>query len=89
MKRVPDVPYPEFMARGERPACTKRPDLFVNSLNGRARAMLDERAKAHCKDCPFRQPCARWATATHQTGIWGGTNDTERALRRKRYAAAA
>jgi WhiB family transcriptional regulator, redox-sensing transcriptional regulator len=35
-------------------------------------------AKAVCSRCPVRQPCLRYAMATIQDGIWGGTTTDER-----------
>lgn len=44
----------------------------------------ERRAKALCNgtddrpECPFRSECLSYATTAYETGIWGGTNDTER-----------
>jgi len=47
-----------------------------------ARQIREAAAKAVCAGCPFRLECRRWATDTLQQGIWGGTDETERAMAR-------
>jgi WhiB family redox-sensing transcriptional regulator len=63
------------------------PDLFFPSD---ARALIDAReAKLVCHGCPFRQPCADYATAAREEGIWGGTTDHDRAARRRQWIRRA
>lgn len=40
-------------------------------------------AKAVCSDCPLRLQCFLFALESGQHGIWGGTNESERASVRK------
>ena len=49
-----------------------------------------ERAKQVCEDCEVRAECLRFALETRQEfGIWGGTDEKERArLRRKGRVSA-
>lgn len=52
-----------------RAACIGHPDpeVFFPTRGGD-----DSPAKAVCEDCPIRGMCLQWATATRQSGIWGG-----------------
>jgi WhiB family redox-sensing transcriptional regulator len=48
------------------------------------------RAKAICADCPVRQACLSYALATNQVyGIWGGYDEDERRVLRRRQRRAA
>jgi WhiB family redox-sensing transcriptional regulator len=48
------------------------------------------RAKAICARCPVRQPCLTYALATNQVyGIWGGYEEGERRVLRRRQRRAA
>lgn len=39
-------------------------------------------AKALCKKCPVRTSCYMFALRHHEFGVWGGTDEWERALHR-------
>jgi hypothetical protein len=45
--------------------------------------------KTLCSDCPVWRTCLDYAVDTHQTGIWSGTSDGQRALIRGRRQAAS
>lgn len=65
------------------------PDLWF--LPGRpdtvaARRQIAE-AKAICRRCPVRQPCAEWAVYALPHGIAGGLTEDERQTLRRRDAA--
>ena len=50
----------------------------------------DKPAKAICAGCPSREACLQYALDNHETGVWGGTNDLDRArIVRKSYVQAA
>lgn len=47
-------------------------------------------AKAICADCPVRSSCLTFALTTNQEfGVWGGCDEDERRLLRRRWRAAA
>jgi hypothetical protein len=79
--------YPPFVAAAIRTPCAKDPDLFTAYEDrGRNRARRIAKARAVCAPCPLRAACEDWATQNHQTGIWGGTDEFERAMTRRRAA---
>lgn len=46
-------------------------------------------AKKICRRCPVQQSCLEWALANgQQAGIWGGTDEDERRLLRRRARQA-
>lgn len=58
--------------------------FFPIGLNGPGRHQANA-AKAVCKACPVRRQCAGWALTTAQEyGIWGGMDEEELALARRR-----
>ncbi|MFI0481721.1 WhiB family transcriptional regulator [Actinomadura sp. 9N215] len=70
--------YPRFDLDDDPPECVNEPDIFfppaLHPLG------VDEaRAKQICGRCRYRKQCRDYATHHGETGIWGGTNDTERA----------
>lgn len=75
--------YPVFIAKGRGACGDADPDLFTGyGDRGQNRRKREAVAKAVCAGCPFRLECRRWATDTLQQGIWGGTDETERAMAR-------
>lgn len=43
----------------------------------------EETAKAYCQRCVVRVTCLEWALTENESGVWGGTTESERrALRR-------
>lgn len=57
------------------------PELFFpTSLKGPGRAQADQ-AKAVCRTCPVIADCLQWALESTPVpdGIWGGTDEDERA----------
>ena len=70
-------------------ACsTVDPDLFFPiGTTGPALLQIEE-AKAVCQGCAVRAECLEWALETGQdTGVWGGTSESERRTLRRRAAA--
>jgi WhiB family transcriptional regulator, redox-sensing transcriptional regulator len=63
---------PRSACQGEDPEI-----FFPMAATGRALDQISA-AKAICSRCPVRQPCLRYAVATIQDGIWGGTTTDER-----------
>jgi len=41
-------------------------------------------AKAVCASCPLRASCLEWALRNGMCGVWGGTDDAERDVIRRR-----
>jgi WhiB family redox-sensing transcriptional regulator len=66
------------------------PELFFPSGTTGIALERMERAKQVCEACEVRSDCLRFALETRQEfGIWGGTDEKERArLRRKGRVAA-
>ncbi len=65
------------------------PELFFPAgiMGASARAISE--AKAVCGGCPVRAECLEYAVTTAQRfGVWGGTDEEERRLIRRRYVAA-
>lgn len=81
--------FPPFMVDAPRPPCADRPELFGAPFGERAkkRTARLRLAKMICRTCPLRVPCERWAIDTHQIGVWGGTDEFQRAIARRREAA--
>lgn len=51
------------------------PEIFFPRVGGSTR-----QAKAICRECPAQTACLEWALKTRQMhGVWGGTNERERA----------
>ena len=46
--------------------------------------MKKRNSKDHCQNCPVRSDCFQYGLLYDETGIWGGTTDTERATIKKR-----
>jgi WhiB family redox-sensing transcriptional regulator len=60
-------------------ACTGRdPELFYPERKS------DTEAKLCCYDCPVREKCLQIALERYEVGIWGGTNDEQRKLLRRK-----
>jgi hypothetical protein len=51
----------------------KDPELFFGSSASQVSA-----AKAICSDCPVRRSCLEFAVSGNETGVWGGTTESER-----------
>ncbi|MGW3494535.1 WhiB family transcriptional regulator [Streptomyces sp. NPDC001020] len=58
------------------------PELFF-PIGTAGRSLQDtQAAKRVCSGCPVTDECLEWAMSTGQTtGVWGGTSETERAVR--------
>ncbi|MFY9928870.1 MAG: WhiB family transcriptional regulator [Streptosporangiaceae bacterium] len=71
------------------PRCSGRqadPELFFPIGSAGIAAAQILRAKAICAGCPVRRPCLTYALATSQEfGIWGGRDEDERRLLRRRW----
>lgn len=61
--------------------CGSRLELFFEPFGERptARARREARAKALCVQCPARHPCREAGRRNHESGIWGGETNEERA----------
>jgi len=65
------------------------PEMFFPAGTVGASAHAIARAKAICASCPVQVECLEYAVITAQRfGIWGGTDEEERRLIRRRYVAA-
>jgi len=66
------------------------PELFFPvGTTGLALIQADA-AKRVCQRCPVQDECLRWALDSRQeTGIWGGTDEEERRLIRRRQSREA
>lgn len=64
------------------------PELFFPAGSIGSSAQIAE-AKSICAQCPVQVECLSYAIASAQRfGIWGGTDEEERRLMRRRYVAA-
>ena len=65
------------------------PELFFPvGTSGPALVQIQE-AKSVCRRCPVVDECLRWALDSgEETGIWGGTDEDERILIRRRRSRA-
>jgi WhiB family redox-sensing transcriptional regulator len=75
----------------ERAACRgEDPDLFFPIGHSAEFAPEIEKAKQICKGCPVRIACLQDALdVPHKHGIWGGTDEWERAVMRRRLQRQA
>jgi WhiB family redox-sensing transcriptional regulator len=57
------------------------PELFFYAVDerGPAKRLRDEQAKAICAGCPLRPDCLAHALTHAEWGVWGGTNEDDRA----------
>lgn len=62
------------------PPCLLQPRIF-----DRKDALGVAVARELCNECPLQRPCLEHALTHHERGIWGGTNDRQRAQRRRQY----
>jgi WhiB family redox-sensing transcriptional regulator len=65
------------------------PELFFPvGTSGPALVQIQE-AKSVCRRCPVVDECLQWALDSgEETGIWGGTDEDERILIRRRRSRA-
>jgi WhiB family redox-sensing transcriptional regulator len=65
------------------------PELFFPvGTSGPALIQIQE-AKSVCRRCPALYECLEWALdSAQETGIWGGTDERERNLIRRRRSRA-
>lgn len=67
-------------------ACVgKDPELFFPYTRGDSSKLQTRIAKNICQECPVIAECLDWAMHAHPMpyGIWGGTDENERAQIRK------
>lgn len=78
------IPYPNFYSKG--PALCTQIDSDMYFPEGQA-AITNEYValKKLCFECPYRAECLEWAVVNREDGIWGGTNNAERAAMRNGY----
>lgn len=69
--------YPGFDLDKEPPECTGQGHLFFPKTP-HPMSVEEARAKSICARCPYRAPCADYATRHGEKGIWGGTTEAER-----------
>ena len=73
--------YPLFISNGVAPCATADPEVFFphKGANGNNINM----AKRICQTCPYIHPCLEWALDNKESGIWGGTTETQRKKMKK------
>jgi WhiB family redox-sensing transcriptional regulator len=65
------------------------PEVFFPAGTMGASAAVIAEAKSICTGCPVQAQCLAYAVTTAQRfGVWGGTDEEERRLIRRRYVAA-
>lgn len=80
---------PEFEWRQHAACLEHDPELFFPAGTVGASAAKIAAAKRICAGCPVQAECLSYAVTTAQRfGIWGGTDEEERRLIRRRYVAA-
>jgi WhiB family transcriptional regulator, redox-sensing transcriptional regulator len=63
------------------------PDLFFPIGSTGPALVQTKEAKAVCGTCPVREQCLDWALDKGQdSGVWGGLDDSERRVLRRRNA---
>lgn len=63
------------------------PELFFPLGNTGTSLLQIQEAKAVCRRCPVMEQCADWARESGQEhGIWGGLDEDERRLEKRRAA---
>jgi hypothetical protein len=85
-----DAAYPAFLAQG-RGACADYsfPNDFTEDGDRADQKYAREQARMVCASCPFRRPCDRWATETHQQGMYGGRSTWDRSHNHDPFRSAA
>lgn len=81
------IRIPEFLEKDD-PLCAQTdPEMFfarpLNGETGRNVYPNERQAKAVCRECPLIKDCLAYALRYDESGIWGGTNETERAKIRR------
>ncbi|WP_436536206.1 WhiB family transcriptional regulator [Actinoplanes sp. HUAS TT8] len=64
-------------------------DLFAAAAAAVPDRHSVQAAKAVCGGCRARTTCLAWATATDESGVWGGLDQNERRRLRRRSAPPA
>ena len=74
----------EWMDRG---SCRGRTELFFAPFGEQADARMRREAiaRAICTNCEVLSPCREYARDNREQGFWGGENDDERTLARRRH----
>ena len=84
-----DFQVPKFVLEGEPNCASTDPEIFFaqeSDLEGpriRAKYVNERKAKAVCSKCPLLMKCLEYALRNEESGIWGGTNESERARLRR------
>lgn len=73
--------YPLFISHGVAPCSTADPEVFFPQKGSNGNNI--KLAKKVCQSCPYVSPCLEWALVYKESGIWGGTTETERKKIRK------
>ena len=68
--------YPLFISNGVASCATADPEVFF-PLKG-SNGTNVKTAKRICKSCPYVTSCLEWAITNKESGIWGGTTESER-----------
>lgn len=86
--QAPDDPGREPLEWLQEAACADEdPDLFFPVSTTGSGADQVDRAKKVCRRCPVTARCLDWALRTGQgTGVWGGTEPSERRCVRRRHS---
>jgi WhiB family transcriptional regulator, redox-sensing transcriptional regulator len=70
----------------EQANCRGSSKLFVETISNlgslEVRSRRDMVAKAICNLCPVKEQCLNFALLHHEFGVWGGTNESDRAAMR-------
>jgi WhiB family redox-sensing transcriptional regulator len=71
--------------------CAGKTELFFAPPNERepARLVREAAARMVCAECPVIAQCRRYAVEFGELGFWGGQNDDERAVARRRLRRVA
>lgn len=86
--RISDTGFPAFKQHPDSGCFGIPTSVFFPPDTGK-NPDLANYAKRFCTGCPFRVPCAEWAIAHVEWGVWGGTTYMERRrIRAARKAAS-
>lgn len=77
MVYIPTLRVSERLPEIEEAHCTGQMNLFFSEIPDE----LSE-AKEICGGCPSREPCLSYALTSDVQGVWGGTDDADRAFLR-------
>ena len=83
------INFPKFVKQGT-PLCSETdPEIFyaeeqdISPSRHSAKYKYEREAKAICRKCDLQEACLQFALENHEQGIWGGTNESDRAKIRR------